>query len=214
MVIKDVLVVQVAGDQLRNPPVKFRHERWLHLAVDQHPACPNRTRRELWPRKWFLLGRNPWLGLLCGLRLKSICVQLKKKIRCKALVGVCVCVCVCVIVAQWVGWADVGLWVAVCFLAKISLHRSTCKTTFARLTQPQAISQSFCVFISFRSMRDTTFFHFSKLFLIQNYRFLYIGDQKISWWAFQVASTSKSTCELPAGTLTAFGDRSASSMSK
>ena len=76
---KDVLVVQVAGDQLRNPPAKFRHERWLHLAIDQHPACPNRTRRELWPRKWFLLGRNPWLGLLCGLRLKSICVQLKKK---------------------------------------------------------------------------------------------------------------------------------------
>ena len=103
------------------------------------------------------------------------------------LVGVCVCVCVCVIVAQWwaeqmlsVGslWEDflsvdltyfkqiylllllldVGLWVAVCFPAKISLHRSTCKTTFARLTQSQAISQSFRVFISFRSMRDTTFF--------------------------------------------------------
>ena len=106
------------------------------------------------------------------------------------LVGVCVCVCVCVIVTQWVGWADVGLWVAVCFLAKISLHRSTCKTTFARLTQSQAISQqSFCVFISFRSMRDTTFFHFSKLFLIQNYRFLYHGDQKISWWTLQVAGS-------------------------
>ena len=57
---KDVLVVQVAGGQLRNPPVKFRHERWLHLAIDQHPACPNRGRLELWPRKWFLLGRNPW----------------------------------------------------------------------------------------------------------------------------------------------------------
>ena len=83
------------------------------------------------------------------------------------------------------GWADVGLWVAVCFLAKLSLHRPTCKTTFARLTQSQAISQSFCVFISFRSMRDTTFFHFSKLFFIHNNyycRFLYHGDQKISWW--------------------------------
>ena len=59
---KDVLVenLQVAGGQLRNPPVKFRHERWLHLAIDQHPACPNRGRLELWPRKWFLLGRNPW----------------------------------------------------------------------------------------------------------------------------------------------------------
>ena len=55
------------------------------------------------------------------------------------------------------------------------------------MTQSQAISQSFCVFFSFRSMRDTTFFHFSKLFLIQNYRFLYHGDQKISWWTLQVA---------------------------
>ena len=80
------------------------------------------------------------------------------------------------------GWADVSLWVAVCFLAKISLHRPTCKTTFARLTQSQAISQSFRVFISFRSMREYDFFHFSKLFFIQNYCFLYHGDQKISWW--------------------------------
>ena len=88
------------------------------------------------------------------------------------------------------GWADVGLWVAVCFLAKISSHRPTCKTTFARLTQSQAISQSFRVFTSFRSRRDTTFFHFSKLFLIQNYRFLYHGDQKISWWtSMQVAGS-------------------------
>ena len=78
--------------------------------------------------------------------------------------------CVCVIVAMWVGWADVSLWVAVCFLAKISLHRPTCKSTFARLTQSQAISQSFRVFISYQW--DTTFFHFSKLFFIQNYRFL------------------------------------------
>ena len=102
---------------------------------------------------------------------------------------VCVYVRVCVIVAQWVGWADVGLWVVLCFLAKISLHRSTCKTTFARLTQSRAISQSCCVFISFTSVRDTTFFHFSKLFLIQNYRFLYHGDQKISWWTLQVAGS-------------------------
>ena len=87
------------------------------------------------------------------------------------------------------GWADVGLWVAVCFLAKISLHRSTCKTTFASLTQSRAISQSFRVFISFRSMRDTTSFHFSKIFLIQNYRFLYHGDQKISWLTLQVAGS-------------------------
>ena len=97
--------------------------------------------------------------------------------------------CVCVSSRSLCGgWADVGLWVAVCFLAKISLHRRTCKTTFARLTQSQAISQSFRAFISFRSRRDTTFFHFSKLFFIQNSRFLYHGDQKISWWtSMQVA---------------------------
>ena len=104
------------------------------------------------------------------------------------LVGVCMCVCVYVCVCHrghyggGGGWADVGLWVAVCFLAKISFHRPTCKTTFARSTRSQAISQSFRVFISFRSMRDTTFFHFSKLFFLQNYRFLYHGDRKISWW--------------------------------
>ena len=59
---KDLVVenLQVAGSQLRNPPVKFRHELGLHLAINQHPVCPNRARRELWPRKWFLLGRNPW----------------------------------------------------------------------------------------------------------------------------------------------------------
>ena len=97
-------------------------------------------------------------------------------------------VCMCIIVVTMRGWADVGLWVAVRILAKISLHRPTCKTTFARLTQSQAISQSIRVFIFFRSMRDRTFFHFSKLFFIQNYRFLYHGDQKISWWtSLQVA---------------------------
>ena len=29
--------MHVAGSQLRNPPVKFRYERRLHLAIDQHP---------------------------------------------------------------------------------------------------------------------------------------------------------------------------------
>ena len=98
--------------------------------------------------------------------------------------------CMYVMLVTMRGWADVGLWVAVCFLAKISSHRPTCKTTFARLTQSQANSQSFRVFISFRSRRDTTYFHFSKLFFIQNYRFLYHGDQKISWWtSMQVAGS-------------------------
>ena len=35
-------------------------ENLLHLAIDQDLVCPNTARRELWPRKWFLLGRNPW----------------------------------------------------------------------------------------------------------------------------------------------------------
>ena len=108
----------------------------------------------------------------------------------------CVCVCVCVCVSSWhrgcPGLSRCRLVVPVCFLVKISLHRPTCKTKFARLTQSQAISQSFRVFISFRSIRDTTFFHFSKLFFIQNYRFLYHGDQKrqkISWLTLQVAGS-------------------------
>ena len=112
------------------------------------------------------------------------------------------------------GWADVGLWVAVCFLAKNSLHRPTCKTTFARLTQSQAISKSFRVFITFRSMRGTTFFHFSKLFFIQNYRFLYHGDQKISWWRFCRWRAVNFEIHLCSSGVTAFGDRPASSMSK
>ena len=136
-------------------------------------------------------------------------------------VYVCVCVCVCVSSRSlWGGWADVGLWVAVCFLAKISLHRPTCKTTFARSTQSQAISQSFHVFISFRSRRDTTFFHFSKLFFIQNYRFLYHGDQKISWWtSMQVAGNQLRNPPVKFRQerrlhIRVSGDRSASSMSK
>ena len=93
-------------------------------------------------------------------------------------------VCVCVIVVTMRGWADVGLWVAVCFLAKISLQRPTCKTTFARLTQSQAIWHSFRVFIAVGSTREMTFFHFSKLLFGQNYRFFYHGDRKISWLKF------------------------------
>ena len=105
------------------------------------------------------------------------------------------------------GWADVGLWVAVCFLAKISSHRPTCKTTFARLTQSQAISQSFGVFISFRSRRDTTFFSFFENLFYTKLPF------PLPWWSKDLLmdkhagggqSTSKSTCEVPARTLTAY----------
>ena len=138
--------------------------------------------------------------------------------HCSDLVGVCMCVCVSSW-HMWVGWADVGLqlWVAVCFLAKISLHRRTCKTTFARLTQSQAISQSFRAFISFRSRRDTTFFHFSKLFLYKiTVSFTMVikrspGGQACRWRAinFEIhlwSSGKNADC--------IFGDRSASSMSK
>ena len=117
------------------------------------------------------------------------------------------------------GWPDVGLWVAVCFLAKISSHRPTCKTTFARarLTQSQAILQSFRVIISFRSRRDTTFFHFSKLFLYKiTVSFTMVikrspGGQACRWRAinFEIhlwSSGKNADC--------IFGDRSASSMSK
>ena len=124
------------------------------------------------------------------------------------------CMCMCVIVVTMRGWADVGLWVAVCFLAKISLHRPSCKTTFARLTQSQAISQSFRVFITFRSRRDTTFFIFRNSFFVQNYRFLYHGDQKISWWTSCRWRAVNFEIHLCISGVTAFGDRSASSMSK
>ena len=108
---------------------------------------------------------------------------------------------------MWVGWADVGLWVAVCFLAKISLHRRTCKSTFARLTQSQAISQSFRAFISFRSRRDTTFYSFFETLFYTKLPF------PLPWWSKDLLvdkhagggqSTSKSTCEVPARTLTAY----------
>ena len=74
--------------------------------------------------------------------------------------------------------------VAVCLLTKISLHMHRPKTMFARLTQSQAISQSFSRFHHFeineRYEQVSLFFHIAKLFFVQNYRFLYHGDQKIS----------------------------------
>ena len=49
------------------------------LAIDQHPFCPNRARRELWPRKWFIFtnprkwfifARNPWRWACRSMELK------------------------------------------------------------------------------------------------------------------------------------------------
>ena len=99
---------------------------------------------------------------------------------------------------------------------KNSFHRPTCKTTFARLTQSQPISQSFRVFITFRSMRDTTFFRFRNSFLYKiTLSFTMVIKRSLGGEsAGGRRSTPNSTCVAPARTLTAFGDRSASSMSK
>ena len=78
--------------------------------------------------------------------------------------------------------------------------RPTCKTTFASLTQSQAISQSFRVFITFMSMRDTTFFHFSKHFFLYK---ITASFTMVIWrspggeFAGGGRSTWKSTCEVP-----------------
>ena len=58
------------------------------------------------------------------------------------------------------GWADVGMWVAVCFLAKTSLHRATCKTAFARFTQ----SGNLAVISRFHHWEIRLFFHFGNFF--------------------------------------------------
>ena len=71
--------LQVAGSQLRNPPVKFRHERWLHLATDLHPACPNRGRLELWPRNDSFWDKSVTLSMLIDL-LTSTCRSTQVKI--------------------------------------------------------------------------------------------------------------------------------------
>ena len=113
---------------------------------------------------------------------------------------VCVCVCVCVIVVTTGGWGDVGLWVAVCFLAKISLHRPTWKTTFARLTQSQAVSQSFRVFITFRSweIRLSFIFRNSFLYKITVSFTMVIKRSPGGESSGDGRSTSKSTCAFPA----------------
>ena len=80
------------------------------------------------------------------------------------------------------GWADVGLWVAVCFLAKIFLHRPTCKTTFSRLHSHRRSRSHFAFSLLSDQWEIRLFFIFRNSFFVQNYRFLYHGDQIISWW--------------------------------
>ena len=85
---------------------------------------------------------------------------------------------------------------------EISLHRPSCKTTFARLTQSQAISQSFHVFITFRSMTDTTSFHFRNSFLYKiTVSFTMVIKRSPGGESAHAGggrSTSKSTCVVPA----------------
>ena len=209
--------MQVAGSQLRNPPVKFRQERWLHIwrsisiqyvqmeaglnsdpemipfgtksvtqsmLIDLLMSCRSTQVKiastDLWPQEMFTFSEmlalveseSSFGAYVCQYWRPGGSIATSDLVRCHA--GSCKG-------AEQIS-IDVGLWVALCFLAKISFHRPTCKTTFARLTQSQAISQSFRVFITFRSMRDTTFFHFSKLNFCTKYRFFYHGDQKMSWW--------------------------------
>ena len=132
-----------------------------------------------------------------------------------AILWVYMCVYVCVSSWSLLGaeQADVGLWVAVCFLAKVSLYRPTCKTTLARLTQSQAISQSFRVFISWDQWEIRLFFIFWNSFLYKiTVSFTVVIKRSPGGQAAGGGqSTSKSTCEVP---LAAFGHRSASSISK
>ena len=122
-------------------------------------------------------------------------------------------VCMYVCVSRWSlwgaerGWADVGLWVAVCFLAKISLHRRTCKTTVARLTQSQAISPVISRFHLFQIKERYDFFSFFETLLYTKLPF------PLPWWSKDLLvdkhacggqSTSKSTCEDTARALTAY----------
>ena len=125
-----------------------------------------------------------------------------------------------VIVVTMRGWSDVDLWVAVCFLAKISVHIYNLVCTIDTVTGNLAVNS---VFITFRSMRETKKFHIF-FFIFQN-SFLYkitvsftmvIKRSPGGESAGDGRSTSKSTCTCadPAWSLTAFGDRPASGMSK
>ena len=58
------------------------------------------------------------------------------------------------------------------------------------------------------------FFIFRNTFFLQNYRFLYHGDQKISWWRICRWRAVNLEIHLWSSGVTAFGDRPASSMSK
>ena len=97
--------------------------------------------------------------------------------------------CVCVSSRSlWGGWADVGLWVAVCFLAKIYIGVHVKPRLHAWHSHRQSRSHQSRFHLFQIKERYDFFFIFRNSFFIQNYRFLYHGDQKISWWtSMQVA---------------------------
>ena len=110
------------------------------------------------------------------------------------------------------GWADVSLWVAVCFLSEISLHRPN--TTFAYTLD------TVTGYLAVNGVFNDRFekFHF---FIFGTYLYkitvsftMVIKRSPGGESASGGRSTSKSTCAVPAWSLTAFGDQPASSMSK
>ena len=143
-----------------------------------------------------LLGRKPW-GSTGDYQVCGVCVSSW---------------------SLWGGWADVRLWVAVCFLAKIS-PKGLKQCLHACHSQRQ--SRSHFAFLSFSDQWEIrtsfTLFHFSKIFYTK-WPFSFPRWSKDLLVENRSAgggqSTSKSTCVVPAWTLTAFGDRPASSMSK
>ena len=88
-------------------------------------------------------------------------------------------------------------------------------TTFARLTQSRAISQSLAFSsLYIRSMREKNKFHFFTFFETLFYTVSFtmaITRSPGGEFAGGGQSTSKSTCVVPTRSLTAFGDRPASS---
>ena len=90
----------------------------------------------------------------------------------------------CVVGVTLRGWADVRLREAACFLAKVLYLGIHVKP---RLHAWHSHRQS-CSHFAFSSLSDQweirLFFIFETVFFffVQNYRFLYHGDQKISWF--------------------------------
>ena len=120
-----------------------------------------------------------------------------------------VCVYVCVSSwSLWRGWADVGLWVAVCFLAKISyigLHVKPRLYAWHSHRQSRSPISRFHLFQI--NERYDFFFIFwnSFLYKITVSLTMVIKRSPGGQAADGGQSTSKSTCEVPAWTQTAFG---------